>query len=104
MSEIWNKPIKPIEWVVQDLLRVDRLISLLLGKPESGKSTLARQLAIAVTQGVDFLGRKTKRGKVLYWQSEGSVDSTRMNLARLGYGRYGHPWSHGHETLRVAGG
>jgi hypothetical protein len=58
-------------WVVNNLLRTNRKrISLLCGSPHAGKSTIARQLALAVVHGEPFLGRETQRSKVAYWQSE----------------------------------
>jgi hypothetical protein len=35
-------------------------------KPKVGKSTLARNLAVAVSQGAEFFGRATTQGKVIY--------------------------------------
>ena len=71
IKEILNKKYPVSDWVVDGLLRTGRRRpSLLLGKPEAGKSTLARQLAAAVIKGEPFLGRTTKKGAVLYWQSE----------------------------------
>ena len=58
-------------WVVNNLLRTNRKrISLLCGSPHAGKSTIARQLALAVVHGESFLGRATLKSKVAYWQSE----------------------------------
>jgi AAA domain len=58
-------------WVVDNLLRTNRKrISLLCGSPHAGKSTIARQLALAVVHGESFLGRATLKTKVAYWQSE----------------------------------
>jgi hypothetical protein len=41
-------------------------ISICSAKPKVGKSTLARNLAVAVAEGADFLGRATLKGKVIY--------------------------------------
>ena len=50
-GDIMDKPLEPLQWVVADLLRIGRKrISLLLGHPEDGKSSLSRQLAVAVTK------------------------------------------------------
>jgi hypothetical protein len=71
LTDIMRKNYPPSDWVVDGLLRTGRRRpSLLLGKPEAGKSTLARQMAAAVTQGKPFLGRETKKSAVLYWQTE----------------------------------
>jgi hypothetical protein len=77
---------EPSQWIVDGLLRNGRRrISLLAGKPESGKSTLGMQLAVAVTKGKPFLGRQTQRGAVIYWQSEEEPADVRDSLDRLGY-------------------
>src|SRR5215207_6175929 len=40
--------------------------SICAAKPKVGKSTLARNLAVAVSQGRDFFGRATAQGRVIY--------------------------------------
>lgn len=40
--------------------------SICAAKPKVGKSTLARNLAVAVSQGKDFFGRATAQGTVIY--------------------------------------
>jgi hypothetical protein len=73
------------DWVVDGLLRTGlRRPSLLAAKPETGKSTLAKQLVVAVSQGKPFLGRKTTRGAVIYWQTEDEVKDVNRALIRLG--------------------
>lgn len=54
-----------VNWLVGDLV-TEGGISILAGKPKSGKSTIARQMSLAISRGDDFLGRPTKKGKVLY--------------------------------------
>ena len=74
------------DWVVEGLLRTGRKRpSLLVAKPETGKSTLARQLGVAVSQGKRFLGRDTKRGGVVYWQTEDQPQDVIASGIRLGY-------------------
>lgn len=71
VSTLMEQKFQTPSWVVEGLLRTGRRRpSLLLGKPEAGKSTIARQLAAAVVKGEPFLGRPTKRSSVLYWQTE----------------------------------
>jgi len=73
------------DWVVEGLLRTGlRRPALLAAKPETGKSTLVRQLAVAVSQGEPFLGRSTTRGAVIYWQTEDEVQDVSNALTRLG--------------------
>jgi hypothetical protein len=40
--------------------------SICAAKPKVGKSTLARNLAVAVSRGAEFFGRATTQGKVIY--------------------------------------
>ena len=72
-------------WIVEGLLRTNRQrISLLCGSPHAGKSTVARQLAIAVSQGKPFLGRETMKSKVAYWQSEETTEDAAEDFAKSG--------------------
>src|SRR5437764_1295624 len=72
-------------WIVDNLLRTNRKrISLLCGSPHAGKSTLARQLTVAVVHGEPFLGRATLKSKVAFWQSEESEDDAREDFIKSG--------------------
>ena len=71
------------EWLVEGLLPVAGL-SLLVGRPKSGKSTLARALAVAVVQGRSFLGRQVLGGPVLLVTLEDRVRDVAQHLAFLG--------------------
>ncbi len=73
------------DWIVEGVLRTGlRRSALLAAKPETGKSTLARQLAVAVSQGKPFLSRATTRGAVIYWQTEDEVQDVSRAFTRLG--------------------
>src|SRR5229473_8155280 len=75
----------PYRWIVDGLLRNNRpRPSLLCGYPHAGKSTLSRQLAIAVNQGYEFLGHSTKKGRVLYWQCEESDEDISQEFIKQG--------------------
>jgi hypothetical protein len=72
-------------WIVEQLLRTNRQrISLLCGSPHAGKSTIARQLAIAISQGKPFLGRETLKSNVAYWQSEETTEDAGEDFAKSG--------------------
>ena len=62
-----------IDWVVDKFL-TDGGISLIAGEPKAGKSTLARQLALSISRGDEFLGRLTQKTKVLYMALEEQVE------------------------------
>jgi hypothetical protein len=78
-------PTNPSNWIVDGLLRTHRKRpSLLCGFPESGKSTLAHQLALAVAHGIPFLGRETAQGHVIYWKNEDSAQDVSEDFLRAG--------------------
>jgi len=58
--------------------------SILCSKPKVGKSTLARVLAIAVSQGKPFFGRATKQGKVIYLCLEEKRAEVAEHFRRMG--------------------
>ena len=59
-------------------------LSILAGKPRAGKTTLARQLAVAVAQGTQFLGRTVQQGSVLYLAIEEKQSEVTRHLQQLG--------------------
>lgn len=84
--ELASLKAEPTAWVVDGLLRTGRKrMSLLAGKPESGKSSLALQLAVSVCKGEPFLGRATKRSQVLYWMTEEDLQDIADSLRSLDY-------------------
>ena len=85
-EQLHNLPTVQQDWLLDGVLAYNvRRLSLLAGKPEDGKSTLSMQLGVAVTKGVPFLGRNTKRTGWLHWQHEENKDKLKLCLARLGY-------------------
>lgn len=70
-------------WVVGGLLPLGGL-ALLAAKPKVGKSTLARELAVAVAKGEPFLGRDTLRGPVVYISLEDPAWHVQREFERLG--------------------
>jgi hypothetical protein len=75
----------PSTWIVDGLLRTHRKRpSLLVGLAESGKSTLATQMAICVAQGKPFLGRPTIQGRVIYWKNEESEIDVHEDFVKAG--------------------
>src|ERR1700753_4437636 len=82
-SDLYHNPPEDVPFVVQNLLPTGGL-SVLLGKPKAGKSTLARQLLVAVAQGGDFLGRNCEQGDVLYVALEEKESEVVSHLKQLG--------------------
>ncbi len=78
-------PADTTHWIIDGVLRTRRKRpSLLCGYPESGKSTMAMQIAIAVAQGIPLLGRQTERGHVIYWKNEDSEQDIRDDFFKAG--------------------
>jgi predicted ATP-dependent serine protease len=91
MSPFLPRPVKDLadetaeapDWLIHHLLPRGTL-GLLVAYPKVGKSTLASQLAVAVAQGRDFLGRPTKQGGVLYVVAEERRDDVMRRLRHFG--------------------
>lgn len=76
----------PSDWIVEGMLRTGRRRpSVLAGLSGAGKSTLSRQLAVDVMKGRPFLGRPTKRSRVIYWYNEESRGDFWRAIKILGY-------------------
>jgi AAA domain/DnaB-like helicase N terminal domain len=90
----------PLEWaadmpneiearpqMVEGLFNIGDL-AMIYGASNSGKSYFAGHMSMCITEGADFLGRRTKRGAVLYVAGEGP-SSIRQRLAayRRHFGR-----------------
>lgn len=71
------------EWIWEGILPAGGL-SLVVAKPKVGKTTLALQLAVAVSRGDIFLGRKTRQATVVYLALEEHRGEVQKNLSKLG--------------------
>jgi hypothetical protein len=83
LGDLLNEPEDVIEWLVDGLLP-ESGFSLLVAKPKVGKSTLARNLALCVAQGKDFLGRKIQQGVVVYLALEEKRAEVRKHFRDMG--------------------
>ena len=70
-------------WLVEDILPMAGL-SILGAKPKVGKSTLARNLALAIARGETFIGRKTVQGSVVYLALEEKRAEVQRHFQRMG--------------------
>ena len=64
LSDLFKAPDTPTEWLLAKLLPV-AATSILGARPGAGKSSIARNLAMCVADGVPFLGRGVKQGRVM---------------------------------------
>jgi hypothetical protein len=58
--------------------------SICAAKPKVGKSTFARNLAVAVSRGAEFFGRATAQGKVIYLCLEEKRAEVAAHFRRMG--------------------
>ncbi len=87
VRELYATPEESVRYIVENLLPSSGL-SILAGKPKAGKSTLARQLAVAVAQGNLFLDRATVKGGVLYLALEEKISEVKEHFELLGLGEH----------------
>jgi hypothetical protein len=83
LGELLSRPVVPIDWLVKDRL-VAGSVSMIVSKPKVGKSTLVRNLVLAVSRGEPFLGWDTKRGHVIYLSLEERVDDVVEDFRIMG--------------------
>lgn len=82
-AELLALPPDPTRWVWNECLPL-RATSALIAKAYTGKSTFAASLALAVSRGIEFLGRGTQAGAVLYVYLDGPIDELKENLLNVG--------------------
>jgi hypothetical protein len=85
-EELLASPLpEPKAYAVHGILRLNMARpSLLVGLPRAGKSTLAIQMAVAVSNGDQFLERPTTMGHVIYWRTEDSPEHTKEQFMKAG--------------------
>ncbi len=83
LASLLDEPEEEIAWIVEGILPSGGF-SMVAAKPKVGKSTLARQLALAIAQGVSFLGRQTTKGAVLYVALEEKRGEVKKHFRLLG--------------------
>jgi hypothetical protein len=83
LSDLLNEPEEAVEWLLDGLLP-ESGFSLLVAKPKVGKSTLARNLALQVAQGRNFLHRTTQQGPVIYLALEEKRAEVKKHFRDMG--------------------
>lgn len=81
LETLCQQPLLPIPYVVDGLLAPG--LYLLGGSPKVGKSWMALQLCLAVSRGVPFLGRETRKSAVLYLALEDGPRRLHARAVRL---------------------
>ncbi|MBM3948243.1 MAG: AAA family ATPase [SAR202 cluster bacterium] len=78
-----SEPHEEARWLWEGMMPWGGL-SVLAAKPKVGKSTFARNLALAVSRGEPFLGRATHQGPVVYLGLEEKRSEVESHLRALG--------------------
>ena len=81
-ADLMAAPITPVPFVIDQL--VPHGLTVLAAKPKAGKSFFVLQAALAVAQGVPFLGRDTDQGDVLYLALEDGERRLQWRLHQMG--------------------
>lgn len=77
-------PAPPQKWLIDGWIPHNEM-SLMTGKPGTGKSLLALQLALSAAYGLDWLGHKLERSyKVLYLSCEDDRDEIKRRCRAIG--------------------
>lgn len=71
MREALSGEEKAPDWLVEDMFHCGQMVCQ-AGAPGVGKSFLSIHLAFCIAHGLPFLGRKVKKGRVLYFDEENS--------------------------------
>ena len=79
-SELLSNEELQTEWLWYEVLP-DGGLSLVVSKPKVGKTTFSINLAIAVSKGDDFLGKKTTKGPVVYLALEEKKEEVQKLLS-----------------------
>lgn len=83
LGAILREPQEDVQFLVHGHLPAGGL-SILAGKPKTGKSTLARCLVLDVARGRSWLGFPTRRGPVFYLALEEKRDEVRNHFHAMG--------------------
>ena len=92
-AELSEMELPPIKWAIPDILPEGA--TLMVGKPKTGKSFFALNLATAVASGGRALGKiPVDQGRVLFLQLEGSKKGLKSRQDPLLQGAKGSPLLH----------
>jgi hypothetical protein len=83
LRKLLAEPDTMTNWLVQDRLPTGG-VALLVAKPKVGKSTAARDLALAVAKGQEWLGHQCHQGTVWYLAFEGRREDIKHHFRQMG--------------------
>ncbi len=83
LGELMARPDFPVDYVLESRL-VAGTVSAVVAKPKVGKSTFARNLALAVSTGRPFLGSSAPQGEVVYLALEEREEEIKADFLAMG--------------------
>ena len=93
-KEFLETPVEKINYIVDDLLTVGGT-SNLVSAAKLGKTHFMLTLAHCVANGLPFLDRPTKKGKVLFIELEGRPESIKFVIQNASINSNNNLWFHG---------
>jgi hypothetical protein len=84
------EPQEPIKWIVDSLI-AEETVTLLVGEPGSKKTYAATEMGVNVSQGRDFIGKKTLPVNVLYIDEEMGEREMKRRLGAVMRGNFSPP-------------
>lgn len=82
VSKVLTDPPDPVQFLVDKWMPLGHL-TLLAAHGGAGKSIFALQAAVCLSLGIDFMGKKTRKSRVLFFSAEDSSQIIRSRLARI---------------------
>lgn len=83
LNELLSEPEEEHAYIWENTL-ISGGLSICSAKPKVGKSTVARNLAVAITKGETFLGRETVKGRVIYLCLEEKRSEVAKHFRQMG--------------------
>jgi KaiC/GvpD/RAD55 family RecA-like ATPase len=83
IGDLLAEPEETIDWLVENLIPAGGTV-VIAAKPKVGKSTSARDLALAVARGDTWLGHRCHAGPVWYFDFEGRRRDIRAHFRQMG--------------------
>jgi predicted transcriptional regulator len=100
-ADLVLRDMPPMDWLIENIIPCDG-VSVIGDRPKKGKSWLALQAAVAISDGVPFLGRfKTTQSRVLYFALEDGDRRIHSRLQQVPHGDLNN-LDFCHEGLRLS--
>lgn len=81
-SDLLLKNLPPITYIMDDFFTIGG-VYLLAGGSKMGKTWLSLAMSISISQGLDYMGKKTKKSSVLYIDRESSETSLKSRILAM---------------------